>query len=373
MRANLSTCATAVLAAAALLACVGAASAQDAPDGAKPPAVPGSGRFFDTHDANLDGKVTKEEFTGEADTFALLDQDGNGTIEPTELGLPADYKPRPLPKPSAEPPPRGGRGGNVAERVEKFRKMLTEWDGDKDGKVTKEEYKGKLPFETLDRNKDGVLSPEDLRGGAGKPGGGNDRPDMKTLDKNADGKITQEEFPGPVERFQAIDANKDGALSAEEMEAAGRAGPPGVPGPRMFQRFDKNGDGKVARDEFPGNDENFRGMDKNGDGFVTEDEIDALRGRAGAKGSPPPPPGTPGPMTEPPMEGGDAPPMTGGAAPSGGPAPAPAPGGIGGGLFAALDRDGDRKLSRAEFPGSDEEWRRLDRDGNGWITPDEAK
>jgi Ca2+-binding EF-hand superfamily protein len=369
MRANPTTCATATLAAVALLSWAGPARALDAPGGekvGKPPALPTTSRFFDTHDANLDGKVTKEEFTGEADTFALLDEDGNGTIEPAELGLPADYKPRPLPKPSAEPAPRGARAGNVQARIERFRKMLAEWDADKDGKVTKEEYKGRLPFDTLDRNKDGVLGPEDLRGGgAGRPGGappGGDRPDFKTLDKNADGKVTQEEFPGPAERFQAVDATKDGALTPAEMEAAGRAGPPGVPGARMFQRFDKNGDGKVARDEFPGNDENFRGMDKNGDGFVTEEEVDALRGRGGPPGSPPPP-GRPGAMEEPSMEGG--------AAPSRDPGTPQA--GIGGALFAALDRDHDGRLSRAEFPGTDDEWRRLDRDGNGWITPDEAK
>jgi hypothetical protein len=57
-------------------------------------------------------------------------------------------------------------------------------------------------------------------------------------------------------------------------------------------------------------------------------------------------------------------------------APRPVPpgaGGMGGALFAALDRDHDGKRSRAEFPGTDDEWRRIDRDANGWITPEEAR
>ena len=100
------------------------------------------------------------------------------------------------------------------------------------------------------------------------------------------------------------------------------------------------------------------------------------KGLKGKKGEPGKPgegdPGEPGaPPTTPSMPGGEHP-------PGGMPAPggAPAPGATGGGLgtlFAALDKDHDGKLSRAEFPGTDDEWRRLDRDGNGWITPDEAR
>ena len=59
-------------------------------------------------------------------------------------------------------------------------------------------------------------------------------------------------------------------------------------------------------------------------------------------------------------------------APADGAMPAPAPSSGMGALFTALDKDRDGKLSRAEFPGTDDEWRRLDADANGWVTAEEA-
>lgn len=368
------------LAVAALVVFAGAARADDPANPpmnppANPPAAPGGGeaprnsRFFDTYDANQDGKVTKDEYTGDPATFDVVDGDKDGVVTLAELGMPADYKPRPLPKPMDEKTD-AGRGGNLSERLEKFKVQLAGWDADKDGKVTKDEYKGKIPFETMDRNKDGVISMEDLRtpgkGEPGKPGtpGAVPSPDemrqrFKDADKNGDGKVTKDEFPGPAERFEMLDRNKDGAVTEDEIEAALKDGMNGEGGrgKRMFQRFDKDGDGKVSRAEFPGGDEAFQAMDKNGDGFVTADEVPA--GRPGKGEKKPEPAGAPVPTTP------GEPPMT--------PAPGAAPSGGLGTLFGALDRDHDGKLSRAEFPGTDDEWRRLDRNANGWIEADEAK
>jgi len=371
----------ATLAACALLAWAPAARAEEPP--ATAPAAPTGeapryARFFDTYDANQDGKVTKDEYTGDPAVFDLVDGNKDGVVTFDELGMPTDYKPTPLPK-ARDEAPASTRGGNLAERMEKFKLQLTTWDADKDGKVTKEEYKGKLPFETIDRNKDGAITMDDLRSpgkpGDGKPGTpgepgtpGLPNPDelrqrFKDADKNADGKVTKDEFPGPAERFELLDRNQDGGVTADEMEAALKDGMNGEGGrgKRMFQRFDKDGDGKVSRAEFPGGDEGFRAMDKNGDGFVTTDEVPAARpgGKGDKKPEGTPPPGAPTTPGEAPM------------APTG---PAAAPGGGGlGTLFTALDRDHDGKLSRAEFPGTDDEWRRLDRNGNGWVEADEAK
>jgi len=56
---------------------------------------------------------------------------------------------------------------------------------------------------------------------------------------------------------------------------------------QMFQRFDKNGDGKLQMDEMP---EQMRPMlkmaDKNGDGAVDRDELTALRDKMGQGGPP---------------------------------------------------------------------------------------
>ena len=43
------------------------------------------------------------------------------------------------------------------------------------------------------------------------------------------------------------------------------------------------------------------------------------------------------------------------------------------GMIERHDRDGDRKVSRDEFPGPDEHFTRVDLDGDGFINQDEAR
>ena len=43
------------------------------------------------------------------------------------------------------------------------------------------------------------------------------------------------------------------------------------------------------------------------------------------------------------------------------------------GMIERHDRDGDRKVSRGEFPGPDEHFTRIDQDGDGFINHDEAR
>ena len=405
---KLTSLALALLALAALPAWAGDGDG----DGADAPS-----RFFDTYDANGDGRVTPEEIGVDAEIFRLLDRDGDGAITRTDLGGPADYRPRPGPQgpqdgqrpgpggpgrgpgagpggppgqgdPGAErhrrllemdadgdgnisreefkgPPelfgrldangdgtidrkeceqagPRGrqagrgpdgpgsgqGRGGRMLERLQEF-------DTDGDGRVSAEEYKGRMPFERLDRNGDGFLDAQDFEGRPGGreggPGGGpgagpgqgpGDRPDrdrarmreaLKAMDTDGDGKVSAAEYTGPIP-FERLDRNGDGFLDAADAPRGPDQGPGRGPGdgePRRgrsrrgrglsaeaLKRFDQDGDGKVTREEFPGGDERFDLLDANGDGVLTEAD------------QPPPPP----PPAEPP-------------APPAAPAPPPAPGG----------------------------------------------
>lgn len=69
-------------------------------------------------------------------------------------------------------------------------------------------------------------------------------------DANGDGRISRAEFiEGRVARLTAVDANRDGSVSAEERQS-------GVDTRRnqrasaRFEALDKNGDGSVSRDEF---------------------------------------------------------------------------------------------------------------------------
>ncbi len=99
----------------------------------------------------------------------------------------------------------------------------TEWiqrlDGNGDGLLQKSEFQAFLDtqFEAADADKDGALSQEEMRGQFAA--------------------MRDQHFE---ERFAALDVDKSGGLTAEEMK--GRS-------PRMFERADTDKDGIVTLDE----------------------------------------------------------------------------------------------------------------------------
>lgn len=116
---------------------------------------------------------------------------------------------------------------------------------------------------------------------------------LKAADKNGDGMISREEaqasLPRVYEHFDAIDANKDGFITFEELRAAhqahraaARAG--------IWKRLDTDGDGRLSREEVanhPRLAQHFDAIDTNKDGFLTPEELRAARasfaGKAGCK------------------------------------------------------------------------------------------
>lgn len=130
----------------------------------------------------------------------------------------------------------------------------------------------------------------------------------------ADGQtMTREDALAAADRrFDRMDANKDGKLTPDEVRppappaaADGSAPPPppsagaGGPGGGMFARLDANGDGAIDRDEFRAQAaRRFDRMDTNKDGKIDADERQAARDMRGPRGGPggdmpPPPPGAP--------------------------------------------------------------------------------
>jgi Ca2+-binding EF-hand superfamily protein len=125
---------------------------------------------------------------------------------------------------------------NSAE-VEAIYQRLLKLDSDGDGKISRAEAKGPLAkqFEKLDTNKDGYLDKSELRraaqlivalrqkGGAGAIKGPTkaDTLDFDALDRNADGRLTRDEVRGtPLEPlFDQIDTNHDGRIDPAEFKA----------------------------------------------------------------------------------------------------------------------------------------------------------
>jgi Ca2+-binding EF-hand superfamily protein len=93
---------------------------------------------------------------------------------------------------------------------------------------------------------------------------------IQKFDKNNDEKVSREEFFCPDKAFERLDRNQDGYI--DENEATRGCPRHGRRGRNFIQNFDKDGDGRVARAEFTGCDKLFDRLDQNGDGFIDDTE-----------------------------------------------------------------------------------------------------
>lgn len=87
---------------------------------------------------------------------------------------------------------------------------------------------------------------------------------IQRFDKDGDGNVSREEF---IEHFDDLDANGDGYIDVTEAPK-GPQHSPGAMSRDFIKDFDKDEDGRVSREEFPGPDGFFDGLDTNGDGYV---------------------------------------------------------------------------------------------------------
>lgn len=113
--------------------------------------------------------------------------------------------------------------------------------------------------------------------------------DFETLDANKDGKVTPQEMADHrTVEFTARDTDGDGLLSQDEMIAAAmarvQAGMAERIG-RMIEKRDTDGDGKISLIEMPGGDERgarmFKRLDADGDGAISTEEVAAMQDRGG--------------------------------------------------------------------------------------------
>jgi len=207
-----------------------APGADDPPKKDAPPQAPDwikltPEEFLKRFDKNKDGVLTKDELPpGLARNFDRYDRDGNGKLDPKEVGQMLETARRFLADKPAEK--SAGDSAAVERRVaDVFERM----DTNKDGKISKEEAKNLIAqnFERMDTNKDGFIDKDELRrfvarnmaarGGGGPPAGA-PGPDFDALDKNADGRLTREELKGTpyADKFDEIDTNKDGKIDKKE-------------------------------------------------------------------------------------------------------------------------------------------------------------
>ncbi|WP_165221402.1 deiodinase family protein [Aquisphaera insulae] len=93
----------------------------------------------------------------------------------------------------------------------------------------------------------------------------------KRLDRDGDGKVARKEFPGRDEEFARLDRDHDGSVTKDDFDRA--AAPVAAsPGLMLFSRADRDGNGKVTREELDGF---FRAADRDGHGFLSRADLEA--------------------------------------------------------------------------------------------------
>ncbi len=110
-----------------------------------------------------------------------------------------------------------------------------------------------------------------------------ERPSFEMLDADKNGELTMEELQAHARvRFDERDANKDGKLSAEEMVKDGQKRAEKRAG-KMIERHDTDGDGMVSFEEMSNGRKEGRGakmferIDADSNGTISEEEYAQMK------------------------------------------------------------------------------------------------
>jgi Ca2+-binding EF-hand superfamily protein len=258
-------------------------------------------------DADDDGLLAREEWTGEKDKFDQFDadQDGRLTAEEIAAGLAAAAESKKMEPKDPEA-------------------MIKKFDTDGDSLLTREEWKGKAEaYDKMDADRDAHVTLAELTAHLataqdskdGKPKDPNEM--IKKMDTDGDGLLARKEWKAEKDKFDQFDANRDGSLTAEEIAAGQSAGQDSkVNLMSAIRNFDKNRDTMLSRDEWTGSEKQFETTDANRDGQLTVAEMAAA-------------------------------------------------------LVKNLDKDGNGKLSISEAPFPKEKFDILDKSGDGLLSAEE--
>ncbi len=91
----------------------------------------------------------------------------------------------------------------------------------------------------------------------------------RRYDRDGDGRVSRRECPAADADFARLDRNHDGALTPTDFDFPGSSLAPS-PGSMLFARVDRDGNGKVTREEL---EAFFRASDSDGQGFLSLSDL----------------------------------------------------------------------------------------------------
>jgi Ca2+-binding EF-hand superfamily protein len=236
--------------------CVGAAATtvRTTTEGA---AQPLGGIRFQAMDTNNDGRITRDEWRGSAQSFRVHDWNSDGELSGEEIRA-GSARPR-----TGDPDYTPNQYVLDDWSEQRFQSM----DRNRDGRITRAEwYYDVEGFLRADRNRDNVLTRAEFL----NPDFDDDRGDQfDYLDLNGNGRIEQNEWHGSRQAFQWLDRNRDGVLNRAEVAGAD------LGSGDQFTSLDLNNDRSISLNEWQWSRASFDRLDTNNDGRLTRREFDS--------------------------------------------------------------------------------------------------